>query len=179
VDIGVVPLNSFIGNQEWISNEIAAFAAQMIYVRDSETGSESAENAYARVATEVFMLGYPKGLTSQGIIPVWKRGSIASEPLFAILDGAPAFFVDALTRDGMSGAPVLSFSGEITDASGIAIPDDHNEKSSPWLLGVYAGREGVTEDELKMTLGRAWKKQMLDNIFLYGIPGGETLGPDV
>lgn len=179
VDIGVVPLNSLIENQEWIFNEITAFPAQMIYVRDGETGSESAENAYARVATEVFMLRYPKGLTSQGIIPVWKRGSIASEPLFAILDGAPAFFVDALTRDGMSGAPVLSFSGEITDASGIAIPYAHNEKSSPWLLGVYAGREGVTEDEMKMTLGRAWKKQMLDDIFFYGIPGGETLGSDV
>lgn len=109
MDIGIVSLNSFIGNQEWISNEIAAFAAQMIYVRDSETGSESAENAYARVATEVFMLGYPKGLTLQGSIPVWKPGSIASEPLFAILDGAPAFFVDALTRDGMSGAPVQVF----------------------------------------------------------------------
>lgn len=42
----------------------------------------------------------------QGVFPVWKRGSIASEPLFNINLG-PAILVDAVTRRGMSGSPVL------------------------------------------------------------------------
>ena len=48
------------------------------------------------------------------VFPIWKKGSIASEPLFgAVASGAPVILVDALTKEGMSGAPVLYFGSDV------------------------------------------------------------------
>ena len=41
------------------------------------------------------------------MFPIWKRGSIASEPEIPI-DGKPMFYIDTATRQGMSGAPVFA-----------------------------------------------------------------------
>lgn len=130
----------------------------------------SFEHGYPRVAAEVFILGYPRGLTMQGVLPVWKRGSIASEPLFSVMDQAPAILVDAVTRKGMSGSPVLYFGDEITDVLGR--PRGGNQRGEPWLIGVYAGREGVTGEEIEMALGRVWHRRLLDEIFFQQVPGG-------
>jgi hypothetical protein len=46
-------------------------------------------NAYVEAGAEVFILGFPLGLASQGVLPIWKRGSIASEPLVAIDNRIP------------------------------------------------------------------------------------------
>jgi hypothetical protein len=35
---------------------------------------------YPTVGAEVFVLGYPRGIASTGVFPIWKRASIASEP---------------------------------------------------------------------------------------------------
>ena len=60
------------------------------------------------VASEVFILGFPLGLTKQGPLPVWKRGTIASEPEIMPDDKTPTILVDTATREGMSGAPVYA-----------------------------------------------------------------------
>jgi hypothetical protein len=70
----------------------------------------------------VFILGFPKGI-SQGAFPIWKRGSIATEPLYGVTtiwakSGAPVILVDALTNDGMSGSPVLYFGSEVVGDHG-------------------------------------------------------------
>jgi hypothetical protein len=60
------------------------------------------------VGDEVFILGYPLGFTHFVNTPIWKRGSIASEPQLGETGGREnMFIVDATTRDGMSGAPVI------------------------------------------------------------------------
>jgi hypothetical protein len=125
-------------------------------------------NGYARVAREVFILGFPKGLSAQGALPIWKRGSVATEPLFPALDADPVILIDAITRDGMSGSPVVYFGDEIVDTQGRIHEAD---PTCPWLIGVYAGREGSSRKEVEMTLGRAWRRDLLDEIFHQRLPG--------
>lgn len=57
------------------------------------------------IGMDVFILGYPFGYSLPGF-PVWKRGSIASEPdLVHLAD--QYLLVDSASRPGMSGAPVI------------------------------------------------------------------------
>jgi len=65
------------------------------------------------IGMDAFILGFPKGIAHQQLLPIWKRGSIATEPEIPREDDLPVFLVDTATREGMSGAPVLlrSFSG--------------------------------------------------------------------
>lgn len=60
-----------------------------------------------RVATDVFVLGYPKGISGGGEFPIWKRASIATEPDIQ-LGTLPKMLVDTATREGMLGAPVIA-----------------------------------------------------------------------
>jgi hypothetical protein len=170
VDIGVLELNERIPDFEQIKERIATLLAHVIVNMRANEQDMTYEYGYPRVAAEVFILGYPKGLTKQGVLPVWKRASIASEPLVPVMDEAPAMFVDAVTRDGMSGAPVLYFGDEITDKLGNFRGGDRG--NHPWLVGVYAGREGVTNEENTMALGRVWHRRLLDEIFFHRVQGG-------
>ena len=46
------------------------------------------------------------------------------------------------------------------------------------LVGVYAGREGVTFEENSMALGRVWKIEVLESIFGEAVRRrGEYRGP--
>jgi hypothetical protein len=170
VDIGVLALDKRLPDFEAVKDKIVSLPAIVLVTGGPTEQNMMVESGYPRVAAEVFILGYPKGLSMQGVMPVWKRGSIASEPLFDVMDQAPAFLVDAATRDGMSGSPVLYFGDEITDTSGRSgfVGD---RKGEPWLVGVYPGREGVTREEMDMTLGRVWHRRLLDEIFYDQIPG--------
>lgn len=53
----------------------------------------------------VSIIGFPLGLSSTGW-PIWKTGHIASDPLVDV-DGRRGFLIDATTREGMSGSPVI------------------------------------------------------------------------
>jgi len=53
------------------------------------------------------VLGYPEGMIGPGRSPIWKRGSMASEPKYNWRD-KPGFLIDTATRNGMSGAPVVA-----------------------------------------------------------------------
>jgi hypothetical protein len=169
IDIGVLVLNDRIPDFEAIKDKIVSFPAHVLVNMDAHGEPLSFEHGYPRVAAEVFILGYPKGLATQGVLPIWKRGSIASEPLFNVMDEAPAIFVDAVTREGMSGSPVLYFGNEISDVLGR--PRGGDGRTEPWLVGVYAGREGVTGQEIEMALGRVWHRRLLDEIFFQHVPG--------
>jgi hypothetical protein len=116
----------------------------------------------------VFILGYPRGLTKQGILPIWKRATIASEPLIDLEGGVPAMLVDSVTREGMSGSPVLYFGPFVTNSGGEQVKTVNYSSSmsvgQPWLVGVYAGRDGVTGEEQDMAVGRVWHRRLLDEI---------------
>jgi hypothetical protein len=53
----------------WLPRK-AAFPAQLLVNMAENDEALSAEHAYSRVAAEVFILGYPNGLTKQASLPV-------------------------------------------------------------------------------------------------------------
>ena len=66
---------------EAVKDKIVSLPAIVLVTGGPTEQDMRVEAGYARVAAEVFILGYPEGLSMQGVMPVWKRGSIASEPL--------------------------------------------------------------------------------------------------
>lgn len=93
------------------------------------------------VASDVQIIGFPRGFVSQGIWPVWKRGTIAAEPDIPRHDELPIYLVDTATREGMSGAPAYLYSNGIfqmeNGSSGVA--NGHVSR----FLGIYSGRHGA------------------------------------
>ncbi|MEZ5742244.1 MAG: trypsin-like peptidase domain-containing protein [Sphingomonadaceae bacterium] len=127
------------------------------------------QNVYPSIGRQVFILGYPSGIEPTGVLPIWKGGTIASEPYSAHFlserQTLDAFLVDGLTRSGMSGAPVIRLveRGEMMTADdGFQVPSPSDQNL---LLGVYAGREGVTKYEADLALGRVWKIGALERLF--------------
>jgi len=59
------------------------------------------------IGNEVFVLGFPLGFTHLTTMPIWKRGSIATDPNLETPETGPKVVIDATTRGGMSGAPVI------------------------------------------------------------------------
>jgi hypothetical protein len=132
-------------------------------------GFDDVQAIYPSVGSEVFVLGYPRGIANTGIFPIWKRASIASEPQGEIELGGTTygnvFYIDGLTKRGMSGSPVvyLAKPGDVfhtNDGSRVTINTDE-----PILVGVYAGRDGVTQEEYELSLGRVWKIEAVEILF--------------
>jgi len=167
IDIGVMYLEEHLPDYKEVTEKITALPATAI-VNFEDEQPQSLDYGYPEISSEVFILGYPRGLTKQGIIPIWKRATIASEPLIALEGGVPAMLVDSVTREGMSGSPVLYFGPFVTDSNGERIKTANDPSSrpagQPWLVGVYAGRDGATGEELDMALGRVWHRRLLDEI---------------
>jgi hypothetical protein len=164
IDIAMIELDAIIERFGEIEDRIGHLqGGQMLVSLDEQNNPKFAYHAYPRIGSEVFILGFPKGI-GQGSFPIWKRGSIATEPLHGVgtPEGAPVILVDALTKDGMSGSPVLYFGSE--DIVGDYGPGSR-DISMPHIVGVYAGREGVTKEENDMNLGRVWKIELLDSLF--------------
>jgi hypothetical protein len=65
----------------------------------------TSEDMQVEIDMDVYVLGFPIKLFT-GIFPTWKRGTIATEPVFSI-DDMPKFLIDTATQQGMSGAPVI------------------------------------------------------------------------
>ncbi|SRR6266513_3922299 len=119
---------------------------------------------FAGVGETVSIIGYPFGLTGGGLFPVWKTGHIASEPEVDY-DDSPVFLVDATTRPGMSGSPVVRrFAGfgyrtrggfEMIASSTLSA----GSSALTRFMGVYSGR--VREEA---EIGRVWKPQVIEQI---------------
>lgn len=58
-------------------------------------------------ALPISVIGYPLGLAAGESWPIWKTGHIASDPDIDFQVDRPAFLIDATTRSGMSGSPVV------------------------------------------------------------------------
>lgn len=115
------------------------------------------ETTSVLVGKDVFILGYPFGINGDNIFPIWKRGSIASEPILN-MDGLPKLFVDTATRPGMSGSPVV-YIEKRQIGIGDADPGTPGAKFSNrfmQIVGAYSGRIGA-DDELNAQLGIVWK----------------------
>lgn len=115
------------------------------------------------IGMEVFILGYPFG-SKPPAFPVWKRGSIASEPDFVRLSTG-YYMIDTASRPGMSGSPVIrrSWSNHLLESnmwtvSNDALPIDR-------VIGVYSGRL-LPEDN---QIGMVWHIEYVDQIIDAGM----------
>ncbi len=112
-----------------------------------------------RIGMDVYILGYPFGNQPPGF-PVWKRGSIASEPDLTKI-GAGYMLVDTASRPGMSGAPVIRRSWGTHLLEGDAISTDSTPQSK--FIGVYSGRLR-TDDPSDAQIGMVWPASDIDDI---------------
>src|SRR4051812_28778574 len=91
-------------------------------------------------SSHCFVLGYPEGMIGPGRTPIWKRGSIASEPGYNWRD-KPSFLIDTATRNGMSGAPVVArHSGVLNLGLGPGLSRDSIIGTVTKFVGIYSGR---------------------------------------
>ena len=124
----------------------------------------SINSSYEPIVTDnVFIIGYPYGYNirpKEGRYAIWSTGTIASDPdLDVEINGEqlPAFLIDAKTRKGQSGSPVMYHSSTGIDRynGGIAMwggPITHE-------LGIYSGRINSDSD-----LGYVWKWKLISEI---------------
>lgn len=111
------------------------------------------------VGMDVFILGYPFGRGVAGL-PVWKRGSIASEPEL-VLGAQLHVFVDTASRPGMSGSPVIRRNwGNYTTTDGSVVM---TTGSATKFVGVYSGRI-IGTDPLDAQLGLTWPAAFVPEI---------------
>jgi hypothetical protein len=112
----------------------------------------------------VSIIGFPFGRTAGGALAIWIRGFIATDPDIDF-ENLPVFLVDARTRRGQSGSPVIAYSG----GGGTPMADGSMAIfSGPVLnlLGVYSGRINEQSD-----LGKVWKVQAVREIIAGQRPG--------
>lgn len=111
----------------------------------------------AAIGDNVFITGYPLGIRVGGYFPIWKSGTIASEPDFNI-DDLPLFYIDAASREGMSGSAVIVRKPRIVSLK-------NKGQISHWqtsLLGIYSGRIGA--DAFGNAVGKVWKAKVIKEI---------------
>lgn len=114
------------------------------------------------VSDDVFILGYPFGITDPLEYPIWKKGSIATEPSIAF-KGLPRMLIDTATRSGMSGSPVVIKRTGVHPSQG----NDERFGTAAGFVGVYSGRYGVEKDSLNkedVQLGIVWRKEVIEEI---------------
>ncbi len=111
------------------------------------------------VGMEVFILGYPFGLKHQSL-PIWKRGSIASEPDL-VQHSTGYYLVDTASRPGMSGSPVIlrSWSNHILESNRWTTSNE--TRPIDRIIGVYSGRLNPPED---VQIGLVWHVDYIEQI---------------
>ena len=108
------------------------------------------------VASELYIVGFPYGRPYGGFMSTWVRGSIASEPSLSFRGSLPVFAIDARTRKGMSGSPVVS---ALISYQQSADGETIERVFDPYLVGVYSGRLTADSD-----IGLVWHKSVITDI---------------
>lgn len=113
-----------------------------------------------RITGELSIVGFPFGLTGGGLLAIWSRGSIATEPEIDY-ENMPMFLIDSRTRQGQSGSPVIYFNpgGVVPMADGTL----HALGETRRFLGVYSGRINQESD-----LGFVWKQRAVQEVVSRG-----------
>jgi len=107
-----------------------------------------------RPSETVSIIGFPNGIASAGKFPIWKTGHIASD-IDLDWKNLPCFLIDATTKSGMSGSPVMVRRvGSAQTSKGMTL----GGTKLRWL-GIYSGRI----DE-KSEIGMVWKPDVIEEI---------------
>jgi hypothetical protein len=119
------------------------------------------------IGMEVFILGYPFEIRRPAY-PVWKRGSIASEPDLARLT-ENYILVDTASRPGMSGSPVVrrSWTNHMVEPGVVAVSEQPMDR----FIGVYSGRL-PTDQPHEAQIGLVWDGSFIDEIISGGVRDG-------
>lgn len=146
IDVAVIPMKTEIDK----------------YILDIEDAEEPYnENVNLNIADEIYIIGFPFGRIG-GVLPIWKKASVASEPGMDLND-MPYYFADTATKSGMSGSPVILY-----QRRPIIIAESMQGKFSRYrtkFVGIYSGRIGAnTENKNDAQLGRVWKTEVIDKI---------------
>ncbi len=106
----------------------------------------------------VSIIGFPESMASDGLFPIWKTGHLASD-LDLDAMGLPAFLIDARTKSGMSGSPVVARrTGSYQSSKGFNVA-----AGATRFLGVYSGRR-IERDLDRMDIGIVWKASALEEL---------------
>ena len=130
-------------------------------IHDALNRIDPHEKWHIWVSENVFILGYPFGISAGNRFPIWKSASLASEPKIDI-DGKPLIYVDTASRPGMSGSPVVRHSRRAV-ALTQSKPNSPVYRFHAELIGIYSGRV-VAKDELDAQLGMVWKASCINEI---------------
>ena len=133
IPIDTLPLNNNSARLVWLSN-IDLHPEILLYPSE-----------------ELFIVGYPSDAGKINPLPIWKRGTIASEPNLEKVN-ASWFWIDATTRGGMSGSPVFIRASSFVTKSGVT----QYTQVVTSLIGIYSAQNYSLE------LGRVTK---LDKVF--------------
>ena len=114
------------------------------------------------ISDDVFIIGFPYELKGGGHFPIWKRGSVATEPDIDY-ERLPKMFVDTASRPGMSGSPVIFRRTGIHGAKNGELKPDSIIGTIQNFVGIYSGRV-LGKTELEAQLGIVWKKEVIDEI---------------
>lgn len=113
------------------------------------------EHSKLLITQPLSIVGYPYGLSSGPALPLWIQGSIASEPALHYDHNGrslPVFLLDARTREGQSGSPVVLLHRPNTTLANSRGEMVITQGFYSRLLGVYTGRISKDSD-----LGFVWR----------------------
>jgi len=114
------------------------------------------------ISDDVFILGFPYKIKGGGQFPIWKKGSIATEPDIDF-ERLPKMFIDTASRPGMSGSPVIFRRTGIHQFTNEQKKPDFILGRIQGFVGIYSGRV-IGKTELDAQLGIVWKKEVIDEI---------------
>ncbi len=107
------------------------------------------------------IIGFPMNISNNNF-PIWKTGHVASD----IETNDLFFYIDATTKSGMSGSPVIAKRiGDYTpyENDNLLLHGDNLK-----FLGIYSNR--ITQDDEDLNIGKVWKLEVIKEILKNGIP---------
>lgn len=193
VAIPIDPQSEYISESQIASGEQINFSLPLVNtgsngsvdsdiecIQDAEFSASHIDinlSQYLYASDDIFILGYPKGITDYTGQPVWKRASVATSPHLG-WNRQPQFLVDCASKEGMSGAPAIFYNRE----GSIQIGGTKFITSGPVtvLHGIYVGRLGSTS-EFEAQLGCVWKRSVIDEVIdgaEHGLISDEIMLPE-
>ncbi|WP_421805419.1 S1 family peptidase [Flagellimonas sp.] len=103
----------------------------------------------------VFVLGFPRGISSAPALPIWKSGLIASEP-YIDQEEKPIIWIDIFGYGGMSGSPVYLITDKLAYMNG---DKAFLNATTTYFMGVFS------HGKFDISTGALWKASFLEKLF--------------